>query len=350
VKGTAVGTVTDVDGNYSLAVPQTAASLEIKYVGLKTQDIALGTDNVVNVSMQNDVLGLDEVIVTALGVSRTQKSIGYDAQQVGSSELDKTGSGNALSELDGKVAGLTVINSSGSPGSGTYLQLRGATSISGSNQPLIVVDGVPLDNSVNGFDATSGSPANLNPVGGAQSANRGIDINPADIASITVLKGPAATALYGINAASGALIITTKKGSKTGPHLSFSSSSSLDQVNKLPDEQSQFAQGGGEQYLGPSSGVSTSYGPNVDSLFWDGIHTTDPGTNGYYDKHGAIVGQSDPTAKIKFVPYDNEKNFFVNGYTLNKAEMIIQGIACQLEMFIKTEWCLLPSTINPPLP
>jgi TonB-linked SusC/RagA family outer membrane protein len=314
VKGTTVGTVTDIDGNYSLAAPQSATELEIKYVGLKTEDIALGTDNVVNVSMQNDVLGLDEVVVTALGVSKTQKSLGYDAQTVGSDQINKSGTGNALNELDGKVSGLTVVNSAGTPGSGTYLQLRGPTSLLGSNQPLIIVDGIPMDNSVNGFDAVNNTTASL---GGVQNANRGIDIDPNDIASITVLKGPSATALYGIHASSGAIVITTKKGSKTGPHLTINSSSSIDQVNKFPDEQNMFGQGSNGAILGPSSHSSFSWGPNIDTIAWDGVHTTDPSTNGYYDSHGAIVSKNSPDAKIPFSPYDNEKNFFVNGFTLD---------------------------------
>lgn len=314
VKGTTTGTYTDVDGKFSLAVPADATTLVVKYLGMKTKEVAIGTSNTLDISMEEDVLGLDEVVVTALGISREKKSLGYATQGVNSSELNKSGTGNPLSELQGKVSGLTVISSGGTPGQGTYLQLRGVTSLTGSNQPLIVVDGIPLDNSVNGYDATSGQTADLNPVGGTATANRGIDINPDDIESINVLKGPAASALYGIQAASGAIIITTKKGGGAvgkGPHVEYSISHSIDKVNKLPEMQNQWSQGSGGLYRGPETGSSTSWGASIDTLYWNDA------SDYLFDKHGKIVGKSDPSAKTQVTPYDNEKNFFVNGSTWN---------------------------------
>jgi len=319
-KGTTVGTYTDDDGNFTLAVPSGISQIEFKYLGFKTQDVTLSASNVVNVSMEEDVLGLNEVVVTALGIPKEKKALGYSTQAVSGDELNQTGQGNPLSELNGKVSGLTVIQSAGDPGSGTYIRLRGVTSLTGNNQPLIIVDGIPLDNSINiydpvntGFTAATASGNNL---GSAAPDNRGVDINPADIASITVLKGPAATALYGIQAASGALIITTKKGGGVGhkgTNIDFQSSYSLDYVNKYPDLQHTYAQGSNGQYFGPTAPTSDkkfSWGPNADTLYWDGVPTE-------YDQHGSIVGQSDPSAQTKVVPYDPSHDFFRTGNTFN---------------------------------
>ncbi len=323
VKGTTTGTYTDADGNFSLAVPVDATTLTVKYLGMKTKEVEIGTGSIA-VTLEEDVLGLDEVVVTALGISREKKSLGYATQGVSSDQMNKSGTGNPLSELQGKVSGLTVINSGGTPGQGTYMQLRGITSLTGSNQPLIVVDGIPLDNSVNGYDATSGNTADLNPVGGTATANRGIDIDPSDIESINVLKGPAASALYGIQAASGAIIITTKKGGSfpgKGTHVEYSVSRSIDKVNKLPESQMEYGQGSGGIYKGPETGTSLSWGPSVDTLYWNGA------SDYPFDKNGKIVGKSDPNAKTKITPYNNPKDFFVTGSTWNNNLTLSGGTA-----------------------
>jgi len=329
VKGTTIGTYTDEKGNFSLSVPPTAATLIVKYLGYKSQEVPISASNVINVTLEEDVLGLNEVIVTAIGVSREKKAISYSTQSISGDDLGNTGSGNTLSELNGKISGLTVINSTGDPGGGTYIRLRGVTSISGNNQPLIVVDGVPLDNSINAYDPTNvgfqaAGPAG-NAVGGVSPDNRGIDINPNDIASITVLKGPAATALYGIQAASGALIITTKKGGGStlhhGPTISFSSGFSADYVNKYPELQNDYAQGSNGTYYGPTAPTSSkkfSWGPKIDTLAWDGVPND-------YDVHGNIVSIHDPTAVMPVTPYDNVKNFFVTGRTLDNTIAIGGG-------------------------
>ena len=317
-KGTTTGAYTDENGEFSLAMPQNTTTLQFKYLGYKTKDVAIGSSNTINVTMEEDVLGLNEVVVTALGIPKEKKALGYSTESVGGDEVNQTGSGNALSELNGKVSGLTIINSAGTPGSGTYVRLRGVTSLTGSNQPLIIVDGIPIDNSINiydpvntGFTATGASGNNL---GSVTPDNRGVDINPNDIASITVLKGPAATALYGLQAASGALVITTKKGGglKKGTNVDFNTSFSLDYVNKLPELQGLYSQGDEGVYLGPTSSNGNkrlSWGALVDTLYWNGIPND-------FDQHGDIVGQSDPSAQTKVVPYD-PYDFFVIGNTLN---------------------------------
>jgi TonB-linked SusC/RagA family outer membrane protein len=260
---------------------------------------------------------LQEIVVTALGIRRERRGLSYSTQTVNSDQLNKTGLGNPLSELEGKASGLTVINSSGDPGAGTYVRLRGITSITGSNQPLMVVDGIPMDNSFNNYDPTSITPsvstAASNLTGGTIPSNRGIDLNPNDIESITILKGPAATALYGIRAASGALIITTKKGNY-GQRFSidFNSSASWSTTNQLPELQTKYSQGGSGIYRGPNSGNSnrrTTWGALIDTLAWDGNANV-------WDPNGNIVGKSSLFAKYPVMPYDRYE-FFKTGLALN---------------------------------
>jgi TonB-dependent SusC/RagA subfamily outer membrane receptor len=184
----------------------------------------------------------------------------------------------------------------------------------------MVVDGVPIDNSANNYDPqfngfqAGGAGADL--LGATQPTNRGLDLNPNDIESITLLKGPAATALYGIQAASGALVITTKKGGTHKAQVSFNSSVSWDTHTHLPPLQTKFAQGNWSKslqqyvYMDPSTGQAYSWGPAIDTLYWDGTNTNP------WDKHGNIVGKSDPTAKDKVIPYDTY-SFFKTGMVID---------------------------------
>lgn len=315
IKGVRGGTSAGPDGSFRLLAPPNA-TLSISAIGFLTQEVRVGTDNTVDIRLMRDNRNLNEVVVTALGIRKEKRSLTVATQTINSDELNKSGTGNPLGELEGKASGLTVINSTGDPGGGTYLRLRGSTSITGNNQPLLVIDGVPIDNSINNFDATapsgnnsSGASGNL--PGGQQPTNRGNDINPNDIESINVLKGPAATALYGIQAASGAIIITTKKG---GPgrrtSVSFNSAVTFDKVGLLPHLQNQWSQGSLGVYSPPEAGGSTSWGAAIDTLSWDGA------TNYPFDKHGHIVGRSNPAAKIPVTPYDRYA-FFQTGETFN---------------------------------
>ncbi|MGP8217033.1 MAG: SusC/RagA family TonB-linked outer membrane protein [Bacteroidia bacterium] len=319
VKGTTIGTYTDTAGKFTLTVDQKEKTLTLSYPGMKTQEVAI-SDNM-SITMTSDALGLDEVVVSAVGISQEKKQLGYATQVVGSDQLNQTGTSNMMDELDAKVSGLQVINSAGDPGAGTYINLRGPTSLTGNNQPLIVVDGIPVDNSINNFDPTylgfgaGGAGGALN--GGTQPTNRGLDINPSDIESVTVLKGPAATALYGISAANGALIITTKKGHKNGDGslgIEFNSSLTFSTVNQLPAYQQQYAQGdtgtigtqhGVPVYSGPTSGERNSWGPAINTLSFYGPATP-------YDSHGTLAPSGAPGATgtgIAYNPYD----FFQTG-------------------------------------
>jgi TonB-linked SusC/RagA family outer membrane protein len=321
VKGTTIGTYTDTAGKFTMAVDSSAKTLMLSYPGMKNQEIAI-SDNML-ITMKNDALGLDEVVVVAIGIPVEKKQLGYATQTVNSDQLNNSGTSNALNELDGKVAGLQVISSSGDPGAGTYIDLRGPTALTGNNQPLMIVDGVPIDNSINAYDPQLGFLGGIT-AGGASGAlygstqptNRGLDINPSDIESITVLKGPAATALYGIEAANGALIITTKKGGKgkePGMGIDFNSSESWSTYNKLPAMQNDYAQGtwtdatgsvpSSATYFGPQTGMPYSWGPAINTLAYDGIPTA-------YDSHGSIVPKAPGLAPAQaYNPYD----FFQTG-------------------------------------
>lgn len=318
VKGTTTGTYTDENGNFTISVPSGATALIVKYLGFKSLEMPLTASNVVNVTLEEDVLGLEEVVVTALGIPSEKKKLAYAVQDVSGDQITAAGNNNTMSALSGKVAGLNVISASGSPGASVYLQLRGSTSITGDNQPLFVIDGVPIDNSYNysGSPDNVGATLNNNLIQSIDNSNRAVDINPDDIASITVLKGPASTALYGIRAAHGAIIITTKRGGSAGTgkglHATFSSTFTWEKVNKTPDLQKDFVKGSLGSFSSYESGASGSWGAKADTLFWD------PAQPSEFNQYGELVGQTEAAAistEIPFTPYDNVDQFFTTGQT-----------------------------------
>ena len=198
-KGTTIGTITDIDGKFVLEVPEATKTLIFTFVGMKTIEVQIAGNAPVNVSMEPDVIGVDEVVVTAIGIKRAEKALGYSAVSVSNEELAQSSDNNLMSALQGKVAGVMISGAGSTPGSSTKVVLRGYSSIYGGNNPLYVVDGSPIDNnskSENGADFGNGANA----------------INPDDIESMTILKGAAATALYGTRAANGVIIINTKSG------------------------------------------------------------------------------------------------------------------------------------------
>ncbi|GAA0878560.1 SusC/RagA family TonB-linked outer membrane protein [Algoriphagus jejuensis] len=204
VKGTTVGTTTDLDGNYSITVPAGSDVLIYSFVGLKTQEEAIGNRSVVNITLTTDASQLSEVVVTAIGIEREKKALGYAVTSVGNEQLENRPEADVARVLQGKVPGVNITSTNGMSGSGTNMVIRGYSSATGSNQPLFVVDGVPFNtgtNSQNGFST-----------GGAATSSRFLDIDPNNIESMSVLKGLSATVLYGDQGRNGVILITTKSG------------------------------------------------------------------------------------------------------------------------------------------
>lgn len=241
VPETTVGGITDLQGNYKIEIPQEASVLQFSFVGMRTENIEINGRNVINVTMQEDVVGLDEVVVTAMGIRKDVKALGYAVEDVSGEELTRSGETNVIQSLASKASGVQVISSSGVPGASSKILIRGNSTFTGENQPLIVVDGVPIDNRTT---TTSGDDYPYNPnLQGVNDANRAIDINPEDIESVTILKGPAAAALYGVRAGNGAILYTTKKGKAGGLRATYSYKMEISEVNKLPELQDTYAQG-----------------------------------------------------------------------------------------------------------
>ncbi|QEH40343.1 SusC/RagA family TonB-linked outer membrane protein [Chitinophaga sp. XS-30] len=235
-KGTNVGTVTNAEGAYTLNVPEGVTTLVVKFIGMRDQEARI-TGTTVNVVLSTDVTNLTETVVTAQAIRRDKRSLGFAAPTVKNDELTRGQSVSALNGLTGKVAGLNISGTASAPGSSTRIVLRGGSSISGNNQALLVIDGVPIDNSglMGGGDSRSS----------VDFGNRGNDISPDDIESINILKGPAAAALYGSRASNGALIITTKTGKKGQQkmNVTFNTANTFSNVLKIPEYQNEFGQG-----------------------------------------------------------------------------------------------------------
>ncbi len=317
IKGTSTGTQTDFDGNYSIEA-EMGDILSFSFVGLETTEVTVGSSNRIDVTMAADAAQLEEVVVTALGVTATPRSVTYAVEGVTAEEIENTGETNLVNSLSSKAAGVNVVSSSGSVGASSNIRIRGNTSINRSNSPLFIVDGVPIDNSSSG-----------NGVGSVDQSNRAIDINQNDIASIDILKGTAAQTLYGLRAANGVVIITTKKGQTGAPTVSVSSTLQFSEVNQLPDLQSEYAQGrpvgGVPTYRGPETFEGFSWGPRIDALEYDG-DTSYP-----YNRFGRLVpeGQGDGTPARAF----DQKDFFVTG-VLNEQNVSVRGGSEKVKYYI----------------
>ena len=246
VKGTSTGTSTDFDGNYEINASQ-GDVLVFSFLGFKTKEVSI-TETTLNVSLEEDSNALDEVVVTAFGIKKSAKELGYSVSQVKTDDLNLAGQTSAVAALQGRVAGLRIQKTSGSANGGVDILIRGMTSVnpSRSNQPLIIIDGVAIDNSTTSGGEllpSAGSSAVDGSIGQFGFANRASDINPEDIESYNVLKGAAATALYGVRAANGAIIITTKKGKQGKPKITLTASTTIRTVKKTPEMQTTFREG-----------------------------------------------------------------------------------------------------------
>jgi TonB-linked SusC/RagA family outer membrane protein len=262
VKGTTTGTITNVNGNFTLTVPAGNRVLVVSYVGMKTTEVT-ATQNLV-IRLETEAAQLDEIIVTALGITRAKKALGYSVQDVKGDELTKAREVNVVNSLQGKISGAQITSSSGAIGASSRIILRGVNSLDGNNQPLFIVDGIPLANSNFGGTFNEG----VNRGSGVQ------DINPDNIESISVLKGPNAAALYGSRASNGVIVITTKsgKGAKKGMGVEISNATTFENPLRLPDYQNKYGQGsaGKFEYVdgaggGVNDGVDESWGPQLDA-------------------------------------------------------------------------------------
>ncbi|WJJ96717.1 SusC/RagA family TonB-linked outer membrane protein [Algibacter luteus] len=260
VKGTSSGASTDFDGKFSIEANQ-GSTLVFSYVGYATQEIVAGSSATIDITLQEDAQALQEVVVTALGIKREKKSLGSAITTIGSEDLNQGAQTNISDAIKGKVAGVVISNASTDPGSSSGVIIRGFSSLSASNQPLYIVDGVPINNGT----------TNSTSLNGSYDFGRGSgDINPENIESISVLKGASSTALYGSRAANGVVIITTKKGSKDKLSVEFSTQATFTDLLRAPKYQEEFGQGwDGQHFLGENG----SWGPrfNNEVLVWGNV-------------------------------------------------------------------------------
>ncbi|MCA1759676.1 MAG: carboxypeptidase-like regulatory domain-containing protein, partial [Bacteroidales bacterium] len=302
VQGTSIGTITNADGNYTINAPEDGI-LVFSFVGFRTQEIAVQVRNVINVSMEESIEALDEVVVTALGIRREEKSLGFSVGRVSGEELTRVAQENVLNSMAGKVAGVT-ISSTGGAGSTVNMVIRGATSMSTDNQPLFVVDGVPMSNTVNN-------------VGGFGSDNRVdygnaiADLDPETIQDVSILKGPSAAALYGTRAGNGVVLITTKKATEKGMKVTITSNSVWDIPVRYLNVHTQFASGffsyrpenfGGGILPEISPTEGTGAGPENDKGYW-AVQWHSP-----IDANGVRV-------PIEVVSYPNNFQNFINDFS-----------------------------------
>jgi len=246
VKGTKIGTSTNVDGRFLLQVPNEATTLIVKHLGMVSQEVNISGLSDIKVVLKKDNLKLEEMVITAVGIQKEKRALGFSSQKIDGAELKGSGEQNIVNSISGKAAGVLVTSSGGTPGASSKILLRGNRSFSGDNQPLFVVDGVPIDNSTD--QSSPGDAAYNSNLQGVNNSNRAIDINPDDIESVNILKGPAAAALYGVRGANGAIIITTKRariGGGKAWEVTIGSSVEVSEVNKLPNRQMKYSQGSG---------------------------------------------------------------------------------------------------------
>ena len=296
----------------------------VSFIGLQTQEVKI--QPVVKVMLHSDTETLDEVVVTAMGIKRDRKALGYAAQDLKSEELNKSGTTSLASAIQGKLTGVEIRQSSGAPGASAQIIIRGARSFDGNNQPLYVIDGMPINTSAD-FDTG-------NSVTGANYADRSIDINPEDIESINVLKGQAASALYGIRASNGVIVITTKRGSKNNmnrPTVTISTNLSAQRVSRKFEHQTVYAQGDRIDAYNPSS--SSTWGPKISDLVNDPTYggNVDNAYTAQYGKHegmyynpqrekAGLDGWTTPQI------YDNTGDFLGTGFTENTNVNLSQSI------------------------
>ena len=323
VSGTKTGTITDVDGKFALNVPE-GTKLVVTYLGMLPKTVNASVSGAMKIKLDPDNKVLDEVVVTAMGITREKKALGYASQVLDAKDLNTSGTSSLASAMQGKLTGVDIRTSSGAPGASAQIVIRGARSFDGNNTPLYVVDGMPISSTPD-FDTKES-------VTGADNASRTIDLNPDDIESINVLKGQAASALYGIRASNGVILITTKRGSKgsTKPVITFSTDLSAQTLSRKFEHQDVYAQGTTLSKYNPNT--SMSWGPKIADLANDatyGGNTNNKYTNGdltshagmYYNPKYAAAGLSGWATPQT---HDNVGDFFKTGFTQNSTFNISQ--------------------------
>ncbi len=310
VKGTTSGTVTDIDGKFSVNVPANAELLVVSYTGFATQEYPIGAASDVTIVMTESAAQLNEVVVTALGIRKEKKALGYSVATIGSGAVENRVESDVGRILRGKAAGVDITQTSGIAGSGTNIIIRGYSSISGTNQPLFVVDGVPFNTATNrdqGFVT-----------GGATASSRFLDLDPNNIAEINVLKGLSATVLYGEQGANGVILVTTKNGqgganADKGFEISVTQGVARTEVANLPDYQNSFGNG----FSGNFGWFFSNWGPDFNARGRNGI-----------DENGQVEHPLDQDqynaafpefidARYDYKPYDNVSDFFQAGSVYN---------------------------------
>ncbi len=333
-KNSTNGTITDLEGNFELLANSSTSSLVITYVGYKTQNVMLNNQSSIMITLEDDAVGLSEVTVTALGIKREKKALGYAVQEVKGDDLVRARETNLLNSLAGKVAGVTIVGNPSGIGASSRVSIRGERSLNiNNNQPLFIVDGVPITNQFNGSSGRSFQEADY--------GNGAGFVNPDDIETMTVLKGASATALYGSRAANGAIVIKTKTGARNkGMGISINSTISFENALVLPDYQNVYGQGLNGEFNfvdgnggGLRDGVDESWGPKMegqllaqyDSPTSNGFRAGDVGN--LYTVIGpvSLAAQLQQRGTINATPFsaqpDNIKDFFQTGhaYTNNIA-------------------------------
>ena len=289
VKGSSTGSVTDIDGKFSVEAP-VGSTLVVSFVGYATEEVKVGTASDYTVTLKDDTQSLSEVVVTAMGIKKEKKALGYSVSDINSKELMKNKQTNVVNSLAGKIPGVNITQAGGAAGAGSNIVIRGGNSASESrdNQPLFVVDGIIYDNSTvnTGNSGTDGMTKTATTF-----SNRVMDINPEDIESMSVLKGAAAAALYGSRAANGVIIITTKKGEEGAVRVNVSSKYTYSWANKLPEVQKQYGRGEYNTSGAFIDKTMDSWGDRIDGMAYDNIDDFFQGSS-VWDNSVSVSGGS----------------------------------------------------------
>ena len=267
IKGTTTGTLSDIDGNFSLSIPEDTKMLTCTYVGMKPQDISVVNKTAIDIVMEDASIAMTEVVVTALGIKKEAKSLSYNVQQLKASDVNKVTDANFVNNLNGKIAGVTINSSASGVGGSSRVVMRGSKSITGNNNALYVIDGIPMPN------LSSGQPDDI--FSGAGQTGDGIsNINPDDIESISVLSGPSAAALYGTSAANGAILVTTKKGEANRVSINLSNSTLFSRPLILPELQNKYGSTAKGSYYSWGDKLSTPSDYDVADFFNTGVNVS----------------------------------------------------------------------------